>query len=103
MNYNPSPKSEFIKNPEKLKRHHEIVQNPDVREHIAIALQEVTRRLADGAPPEMGACAASHLRCLGAHDFVEVFLNLAETPSQEAKKDITNLPGNVLQRRGGGN
>ena len=53
--------------------------------------------IADSAPPEMGACAAAHLRCLGAHDFVSTFYNLAEQVELADKPKTMNLPGNVSQ------
>jgi len=100
MNYNPSPKSIFAESSENLAAHRQLVQNPALRKSIEIALLEMTRRICNSAPPEMGACAAAHLRCLGAHDFIEVFYNLAETPVAEKPVDTNNLPGNVRNLRG---
>lgn len=101
MNYNPTPKSEFIKSPDRIAEHRSIVQNESLRRGVEVAMAELQRRLADASPPEMGPCAAAHLRALGAHDFVEVFMNLAETGEREAKQPSMNLPGNVRPMKGG--
>lgn len=96
MNYNPTPRSEMLKSPEIVKRHHELVENDWLRAHLRIALQEMQiRASANTDANNFNACAAAHLRMLGAQDFVEIFLNLVETPVLETKKESTNLPGNV--------
>lgn len=100
MNYNPSPKSEFLKNAANLKAHHDLVENDSLRYSLNCALLEMSRRICNGAPADnMGACAAAHLRMLGAQDFVEMFLNLAEAPSLPAKSPSGNLPSNVASRK----
>ena len=96
MNYNPSTKSEFLKYHIAVKNHHELVENPVLRRHIEFALSEMQRRAAQGTPPgEFNACAAAHLRMLGAQDFLDIFLNLAEASTPTTKTDTSNLPGNV--------
>ena len=95
MQYNPSPKTEFLTDPKNIEAHHVIVQNPAVRRGLEVALAQMQRQIADNAPPEMGACAAAHLRCLGAHDLIATFYNLAEVAVATARADTTNLPGNV--------
>jgi hypothetical protein len=100
MNYNPTPKSEFVKSPENIKAHHALLEDAVLRKHLEVALSELGRRIADNSPPEMGACAAAHLRMLGAHDFVEIFLNLGETVVLQVKGDNLNLPSNVKSMTG---
>lgn len=96
MNYNPSPRDEILKSPESIKSHHVLVENEILRKHLSIALSEMQRQIANNAPADnMGACASAHLRMLGAQDFVQIFLNLAETPVRTDKADTTNLPGNT--------
>lgn len=96
MNYNPPPRKELIESPEAIKRHHELVENETLRTHLRIALQEMQMRAAANTDPSnLQLCASAHLRMLGAHDFVDIFLNLVETAQPEAKKETTNLPGNV--------
>ena len=96
MNYNPTPKSEFLKDSVSLKRHHEFVENPDFRYSLEVALLEMQRRAASNTDPtNMAFCASSHLRLLGAQDFIDIFMNLGEQMQPGVRTDTTNLPGNV--------
>lgn len=97
MNYNQTPRAEFLLDPKNIEAHRTVVQNPAVRKGLEVALAQMQRQIADSAPPEMGACAAAHLRCLGAHDLINTFYNLSETNVATARADTTNLPGNVRQ------
>lgn len=95
MNYNPSPKSEFLKSEAMLKQHHILVENPYLRDALDIALKEMQRRAALTDPANFNACAAAHLRMLGAQEFLDTFLNLAETQVAPTRTDTTNLPSNA--------
>lgn len=96
MNWNPLPKSEFMKDPELVKVHRSLVENPHLRRSLEVSLLEMSRLICDRAPADnMGACASAHLRMLGAQDFLSIFLNLAEAPAAEPRRDNANLPGNV--------
>lgn len=96
MNRNPSPKSEFAADALLVKGHHELLDIPALQIAIESALAELHRRAAQHTDPtNFNACAASHLRLLGAQDFVDTFLNLAEVQVAEKRVDSTNLPGNV--------
>lgn len=98
MNYNPSPATELTASKVEIQTHHELVENPILRKHLTIALAEMQRQISMAAPADnMGACAAAHLRMLGAQDFMQVFLNLVEKPEPKTKTDTTNLPGNQRQ------
>lgn len=98
MNYNPTPRAELLKSPEIVKRHHEFVENDLLRSHLKIALQEMqVRAAANTDASNFNQCAAAHLRMLGAQDFVDIFLNLAETNPIPPKTDTTNLPGNIAK------
>lgn len=100
MNYNPSAKSEFIKNSQLVKNHHELVEDPRLRISLEAAMQEMQRRAAQNTEPSnFNACAASHLRLLGAQDFLDIFLNLAETPAASTRTDTANLASNVPTRK----
>jgi hypothetical protein len=94
MNYNPSPKADFQMDPKNLEAHRVIVTNPAVRKGLEVALAQMQRQIADSSPPEMGACAAAHLRCLGGHDLLAVFYSLADASVPTVRTDSTNLPGN---------
>ena len=96
MNYNLQPKEEFQQNAENVKTHHVVVENPAVRKGIEVALAQMQHAcVASTDPANFNACAASHLRMLGAKDFIAIFLNLGETFVPAAKADTTNLPSNV--------
>jgi hypothetical protein len=97
MNYNPSPKSELATDKIAIQLHHALVEDQTLRKHFALTLAELHRRAAQHTNPgNFNECAASHLRLLGAQDFVDTFLNLAEaTPVPDPRKDGENLPGNV--------
>lgn len=98
MNYNPTAKSEFIKNENVCKIHRSLVERPELRAGINVAMLEMSRQICNNAPADnMGACAASHLRMLGAQDFAQIFLNLAETEVAPRRVETGNLPGNVSQ------
>ena len=100
MNYNPTPQSVFLRDPELIKIHHALVEREDLRSCLNIALLEMQRRSANGTDPaNFNACAASHLRILGAQDFISIFLNLAEQMQPASKTDTTNLPSNTPSRR----
>ena len=45
-NYNPSPQSEFLKDPKAIASHHLLVENLTLRKHLEIALLEMQRRAA---------------------------------------------------------
>jgi hypothetical protein len=96
MNYNPTPKSEFLKDPQNIKRHHAFVEDSYLRKSMEVALMEMQRRAAAGTDTtNFNFCAASHLRLLGAQDYLEIFLNLAEQMQPGVKTDNVNLPGNI--------
>lgn len=100
MNRNPTPKAEFLQNTAYVKNHAQLVEDERLRYSITVALQEMQRRSAAGTTPgDFNACAASHLRILGAHDFVDIWLNLAETMQPGVRTDTTNLPLNTPARK----
>ena len=94
-NYNPSPKADFQSDPKNVENHRAVVTNPVVRKGLEVALAQMQRQIADSAPPEMGACAAAHLRCLGAHDLLAIFYGLADASMPTVvRADRDNLAGN---------
>lgn len=95
MNYNPSPQSEFAKNPQLVKNHHDLVENHNLRLAIENALLEYQRRQANNTVTDIGSCAVGFLRIQGAQQFVDMFYNLAESATLERAADVVNLPGNL--------
>lgn len=95
MNYNPTPRSEYVKSAERVKAHHTLVENDTFRLAITTALMEYNRRLTSNPPPEMGGAASSYLRLLGASEFVEILMNLTEVKELATRVDTGNLAGNI--------
>lgn len=96
-NFNPSPQSELLKDPKAVASHHLLVENLTLRKHLEIALLEMQRRAAAGTDTtNFNFCAASHLRLLGAQDFLSIFFNLAEEMKPGVRTDTTNLPANMV-------
>ena len=101
MQYNPSLRDELRKDANAVKAHHALVENPILRRHFEITLLEMQRRAGAGTDVLNGNfCAASHLRMLGAQEFADTFLNLAEAPVAQVKTDTINLPGNIARMTG---
>lgn len=101
MQYNPSLKEELRKDPNAVKAHHALVENPVLRRNFEIVLMEMQRRAGAGTDAtNFNFCASSHLRMLGAQEFADLFLNLAETPVPQVKTDTTNLPSNISKLTG---
>lgn len=96
MQRNPSPRSEFQSSADAVKAHHELIEIPAFSVAVDVAMKEMQRRAAVGTDAtNFNMCAASHLRLLGAQEFMDVLLNLAETEVAVTRKDTGNLPGNV--------
>jgi hypothetical protein len=95
VNYNPSPQSEFAKNPQLVKNHHDLVEKPNLRLSIETALLEYQRRQSNNTVTDIGSCAVGYLRLQGAQQFVDLFYNLAESTTKERAADVVNLPGNI--------
>lgn len=101
MNYNPGLRDELRKDPNACKAHRSLVENPTLRRSFEITLLEMQRRAAAGTDTTNGNfCAASHLRMLGAQEFADLFLNLAESPVPSVKTDSVNLPANITKLTG---
>lgn len=99
MNFNPSPKSEFIKDAKAVANHHTLVENDILRNSLNVALMEMSRRLTANPPTDLGGAGASYLRLLGAQEFLHEFLNLAERPAPVERPDNANLASNVSTAR----
>lgn len=96
MNRNPSPKSEFLKNKDAVAGHTALLDNPYFMGSLNVALFEYQRQISMRVPADnFNACASGHLMMVGAQDFINTLLNLAETAVVETRKDVGNLPGNV--------
>lgn len=94
-NFNPTPREEFIKHNDQVSAHHTVVENQFLRRSLEVALSEYARRQTKLSAPDLGGCAACHLRLQGAHELVELFYNLCETSQVSPRNDSVNLPSNV--------
>lgn len=95
MNRNPSPKSEFLKNTDAVKGHARLLDDPYFITSLDTALAEMQRQVSMNCPYDnFNACAAGHLRMLGAQDLVHILLNLAETSTPDTPRAVGNLPLN---------
>lgn len=99
MNYNPTPKEEFVRDDAFVKSHRVLVTNDALRNSLQFALRQFTRRLAVLNPADLGSAAMLFMRQKGAEEFVEEFLNLSETPSLPKVVDLDNLKGNQPTKR----
>lgn len=95
MNYNISPREEYIRDPERIKDHHVLVENPVLRHAINAALLQYQRIQTDARPPEMGSCAASFLKLQGAQELVALLYNFTEQFEIRPRDNGDNLATNV--------
>lgn len=95
MRYSLEPKAEVPKSKQRAEEHAKLVQNNFLRDHLQYALLEYQKRQTALNSPDLGSCAACHLRTQGAVEFVDLFLNLTETVALPQKADLSNLPSNV--------
>ena len=93
-----TPRGRFISASSNIAAHRRIIDNPDFQRSIDVALLEHTRAIVSlsGELSDAGAVQAAaacfHL-ISGAHQFVEVFQRLAETPQPQAQnpKAVSSL------------
>lgn len=99
MNYNPTPKESFLSDPDAAKSHHQLVESDALRQSLAAALAQYTRRQSILTPTDLGSAAMIFMRIQGAQEFVETFLNLAETVNPPITLDAANLSTNVRVKK----
>lgn len=80
-----SPRATFIENPENIRKHRELLQQPELKAAFEVALATMTKgiiSLSRGAdmltPGRDKAAQDSFFIIQGAHEFIEVFYRLAE-------------------------
>lgn len=88
---NPTPKQRFQSNPKLLTPHRDLVASPAFELSVDYAMLEYERQLSLVPFDNFNACAAAHLRKVGAHEFLQVLRNLAESSVPETPKPIGNL------------
>jgi len=88
---NPTPKQRFQSNPKALTSHRDLIASDQFQQSTDFALLEFERQLSMVPFDNFNACAAAHLRKVGAHEFLSVLRNLAESSVPEAAKGDGNL------------
>ena len=85
VNTNPSPRARFMLDAENIRQHRALIENPDLRKGMDIALAEMTKAICSLAngwqmndPNYSQACASNFNIIRGAYEFQEVFFRLAE-------------------------
>lgn len=99
MNYNPSPKDEFLQAAHNIDKHKKLVTDDDLRNGLSYALREYCRRISSSNPQDLGSAAMQFMKVKGAEEFLDVFLNLSEKMSVVHLNVTDNLPGNKAQPR----
>lgn len=76
---NSSPKSRFAAYKPFVDLHRELIQRPELQRAIDFAVQQMAWQLSEHET-DGNSAAARHYQMKGAHDFVSILKNLAETP-----------------------
>jgi hypothetical protein len=95
MNYNPTPKHEYLRDAKMVAAHRTFVQDPILRRALETAQMEMHRRLSMNPPPDWNSCAAAYLRSLGVSEFLNIFYGLAEDEPMPQKAPSGNLSSNI--------
>lgn len=91
------PKAEFMQSEPFMKAHRNMVDAEVFQRGIKTAMAQYTRVMCQIAPSSMDspnqlqASAMCFQRIQGANDFLNILLNLAETPAIPTKRDPDNL------------
>lgn len=85
-----SPKTRFQESGDNISKHREMLQSREFERAIDWGLLQYSKMLCD-EPGDLNQCASKHLRMQGAHEFVRVMFNLAESPVAALTNDIMNL------------
>lgn len=97
MNRNPSPRETFMNDTKRVSGHNALLDQTEFHDAIQTCLLEYQRRLAAATISDLGGCASTHFRSVGAVEFVNLLLNLCESQVIPATTDRMNLPGNIRQ------
>lgn len=87
-NVNPTPKAEFLANPQFVKMHRDMMQQPMLTVSIQYAMLHYQRVMAEARSVDATAAATSFFKIQGALEFISLLKNLAEMP--EIPKTIPN-------------
>lgn len=88
---NPTPKQRFIQSTAIVSAHRNLMQSDQLRMSLDFALLEYQRRVSETSNPDMNGAVAGHFRMLGAQEFINTLIMLAETPVIPTVKPQGNL------------
>ena len=95
-----SPRASFIENPDNVRKHRELLQQPELKAAMDVALAEMSKavislsRNTDMLKPGLSQAAEASFHIIhGAHEFVEVFYRLVESlpPLPPRRPNDSNL------------
>lgn len=78
---NPTAKAQFIADPKRVSSHNSMVQIPQMRDSLNMALLEY-QRIMIGNLTDANAGAAVSFKLKGAEEFINIFLSLGMTRSE---------------------
>jgi len=88
-----TPKARFQAKPDAIKRHHDLIDRPELQEAIDVAFQQYVQTQV-GGKGDAGTASAAFFCIQGAKEFMETFLHLADKASAAKPFLASNLPGN---------
>lgn len=86
---NPSPKTRYMSDTKRISIHRELMQRDDVIMALDFALLQYQSRVAQITNESMAG--AGHFRMLGALEFIQELITLAESQTIRPVKDTGNL------------
>jgi hypothetical protein len=86
---NPTPKAEFLLNKKAVDAFMEIFSKRETQLCIQTALAQYCRSVS--AQDDSASPGASHFKLKGAHEFIQVLMNLGESPASAPIKRADNL------------
>lgn len=102
MNYNLTPKEEYLQDSKQVADHRVLVENLILRRALKTALSQYERKLSGMQVADLGSGCMLFMKFQGAHEYLETLYNLCETTTPSSVPDPVNLPGNVrsLNKKG---
>jgi hypothetical protein len=88
---NPTPKQRFADSPLRVTKHRAMIESEAFEAAVDFAMLEYERQLSMIPFDNFNACAAAHLRKVGAHEFLQLLRNLCETAVAPTIKLNDNL------------
>lgn len=94
MNRNPSPREQFIKDSKAVAEFNELMDSQVLCNALDAALLEYQRRLSKATIADLGGCASTHFRAVGAQEYLDLLRNFCESQVIPAPAGQPNLNTN---------